>query len=129
MSFKRAITRALNPVEKHSERIDIKLREVHNWESLKFSVIVSAFNKFDTSNSSISVNVFGYEKLIYPLRISEHNYKRESTVNLFLISDDTKQHYCWLKDIGKLYLYKHQHIAMLDMCAFDVLILSIARNH
>ena len=38
----------------------------------------------------------------YPLRISKHNYKRESTDNLLLISDDTKQHYCWIKDIIKL---------------------------
>ena len=50
----------------------------------------------------ISVNVFGYEKLVYPLRISKHNYKRESTVNLLLISDDTKEHYCWIKYISKL---------------------------
>ena len=36
------------------------------------------------------------------LRLSKHNYKRESTVNLLLISDDTKQHYCWIKVISKL---------------------------
>ena len=46
-------------------------------------------NKFENHNSSISVNVFGYEKLVYSLRISKHNYKRESTVNLLLISDGT----------------------------------------
>ena len=39
--------------------------------------------------------------MIYSLRISKHN-KRESTVTLLLISDDTKQHYCWMKDISKL---------------------------
>ena len=39
---------------------------------------------------------------VYPFRITKHNYKRESTVNLLLISDDTKQHYCWIKDISKL---------------------------
>ena len=40
--------------------------------------------------------------MVSSLRISEHNYKRESTVNLLLILDDTKQHYCQIKDIGKL---------------------------
>ena len=63
---------------------------------------MSDINKFENHNSSISVNVFGYEKLVYPLRISKHNYKRESTVNLLLISDDTKQHYYWIKYITKL---------------------------
>ena len=73
---------------KNSERIDRKLRETSktiNWEELKFSVNLSDINKFENHNSSISVNVFGYEKLVYPLRISKHNYKRESTVNLLLI--------------------------------------------
>ena len=114
--FKWAITRALNPVEKNSERIDIKLREksdVLNWKGLKFPINLSDINKFENHNSSISVNVFGYENLVYTLRISKHNYKRESTVNLLLISDDTKQHYCWIKHISKLLSLqtsKHGHV-------------------
>ena len=46
---------------------------------------------------------------------------RALTVNLLLISDDTRQHYC--------YLYKHQNMDMLDMCPLNVLILSIQKNH
>ena len=83
--------------QKNSEHIDKKLRETSKdlyWEGLKFSLNLSDINKFENHNSSISVNVFGYEKLVYPLEISERNYKRESTVNLLLISDDTEQHYC-----------------------------------
>ena len=74
---------------------------------------MSDINKFENHNSLISVNVFGYENLVYPLRISEHNYDRESTVNILLISDDAKQHYCWIKDIGKLLSLqtsKHDHV-------------------
>ena len=67
-------------------------------------------NKFENHNSSIYVKVLGYEKLIYPLGISENNYKRGSTVNVLLISDDTKQHYCCIKEIRKLlYLQKSKH--------------------
>ena len=96
---------SINPVEKNSERIDKELREtskVLNWKGLKFPVKLSDINKFEKQNYSIFVNVFGYEKAVYPLRISKHNYKRESTVNLLLISDDTKQYYCWINDISKL---------------------------
>ena len=81
--FKWAITRALNIVEKYSERIDRQLREtskVRNWEGLMFSLNLIDINKYENHNSSITVNVFGYEKLVYPLKISEHRYKRESTV-------------------------------------------------
>ena len=70
---------------KISVRIDKKLREksdVLNWDGLKFPVNLSDINKCDNHNSSISVNVFSYEKAVYPLRRSKHNYKRESTVNL-----------------------------------------------
>ena len=66
-------------------------------EGLKFPVNLIDNNKFENHNSSISVNVFGYEKQVDPLRISEHNYKSESIVNLLLISDDTKQQYCCIK--------------------------------
>ena len=77
--FKWTITRALNPVEKNSERIDRKLRETSktlNLEGMKFPVNLSDINKFENHNSSISVNVFGYETLVYPLKISKHNYNR-----------------------------------------------------
>ena len=113
---------------KNSQRIDKKLREKSealNWDGLKFPVNLSDINKFKNHNSSISVNVFGYEKLVYPLRISKHNYKR---VNLLLISDDTKQRYCWIKDIRKLLSLQTSKDGHLDMCVVDVLILSKPRN-
>ena len=47
--FKLSISRALNPVEKHSERIDRKLREVSkvlNCEGLKFPVNLNNISKF-----------------------------------------------------------------------------------
>ena len=47
--FKWAITRALNPIEKNSERIDKKVREkseVLSWNGLKFPVNLSDINTF-----------------------------------------------------------------------------------
>ena len=84
--FKWTITRALNPVENQPERIDIKIPEksvVLNLEGLKFSVNLSDINKFENHVSSISFNIVGFEKLVYSLRISEHNYKHESSVYYF----------------------------------------------
>ena len=106
----------MNPEENNSEPIDRKLRETSktlNWEGLKFPVNLSDINKFQNNKCSISVDVFGYEKLVDPLRISKHNYKRESTVTLLLISDDTKQHFCRINDISKLLSLqtsKHGHV-------------------
>ena len=100
-----------------------------NWEGLTFPVNLSDINKFENHNSSISVNVFGYEKALYPLRISKHNYKRESTVNLLLLSDNTKQHYCWIKDISKLLPLQTSKDGHVRHVCLDVLILSKPRNH
>ena len=47
--FKWTLTRALNSLEKHSERIEQKFREtskVLHWEGLKFPVNLSDINKF-----------------------------------------------------------------------------------
>ena len=88
MFFKWVITRALNSVEKHSERIGQKLREtskVLNWEELKFPVNLSDINKLENHNSSISVNVFCYENLFYPLRISKHNYNPRVLLNFYYL--------------------------------------------
>ena len=89
-------------IRKNSERIDKELRETSktvDWEGLKFPVNLSDINKFKKHNSSIFVNVFAYENAVYPLRISKHNYKRESYVNLILNLRRYKQHYCWIKTV------------------------------
>ena len=95
---------------------------------------MSDINKFENRNSSIYVNVYGYEKLIYPLRISKHNYKLESTVNLLLISDDTKQHYCSIKDIGELISLQtstHDHVTLECFRCLNTFnsLISLASHH
>ena len=90
--------------KKNSERNDIKLRETSktlNWEELKFPVNLVLSIHFKIVSLQFLL-MYSIKKLVYPLRIGKHNYKRESTVNLLLISDDSKQHYCWIKDINKL---------------------------
>ena len=66
--FKWVITGALNQEENNTEK-----SEVLNWDGLKFPVNLSDIINFENHNSSISVNVFGYEKAVYPLRISKNN--------------------------------------------------------
>ena len=73
--FKWAITRALNAVEKKTLNVLIENFKKYHRPSieggLKFPVNLSDINTFENHNSSISVNVIGYEKLVYSLRISK----------------------------------------------------------
>ena len=55
---------------------------------------------FERKNKGIYVNVFGYneEGKIYPLRLTEG----EDAIDLLLISDGEKKHYCWIKNFNRL---------------------------
>ena len=67
--------RALNPVEKNSERITNELKEQSerlDWSGLKFPVKLDQIVIFEKFNPQISINVFGFEdKVVYSLRLSK----------------------------------------------------------
>ena len=106
--FKWSVTRALHPVENNSERITKILKyqsERLDWSGLKFPVDLNQIAIFEKFNPSISINVFGFDKTIYPLRISKTKSERSERrwiVNLLLISDGEKQHYCLIKSLSRL---------------------------
>ena len=76
-----------------SERLD--------WSGLKFPVKLDQIVIFEKLNPQISINVFGFEdRVVYPLRLSKS--KSEQTINLLLISDGEKQHYCLIKSLSRL---------------------------
>src|SRR6218665_3979042 len=74
--FKWCITRALNPTNKHSEKITKKLVEQSkklDWCGKEFSVAADAsvITKFDRNNADVNINVFGYgNKIIFPIYVS-----------------------------------------------------------
>ena len=113
--FKWCVVRALNPVKKNSERITKELIEQAkslNWNGLKFPVGLKAIKIFETNNPSISINVFGYEEEVYPLKISKE--KRINNIDLLWISDEEKQHYCLINNMSRLIrskLTKHHETA------------------
>ena len=109
--FKWCVARALNHVEEHSERVTKELQkqaEELNWNGITFPVTLNEIDKFERNNTDLSVNVFGYEgfvkhfvkHFVYPLRISKH--ERKDVVDLLLISNDSTNHYCLIKNLSKL---------------------------
>ena len=72
--FKWCITRALNPVNRDSQRTTKILRkqsENLNWTNINFPVRLSDIDKFEKNKEGIKVNVFRYDGKIYPLRHSK----------------------------------------------------------
>ena len=103
--FKWCVTRALNSIEDHPERITKELREqakLLNWNGIEFPVAVdeNVIRRFERNNN-VSVNIFGYDnENVYPL-ITNKN-ESEKVIDLLLISNDTTKHYCWIKNFNKL---------------------------
>ena len=107
--FKWAVTRALNPVEKHPERITEELREQAeelNWAGIIFPTPCSEkyFEKFGRNNN-VSVLAFGYdddEGKIIPLYVPR--VMREKVIRLFFQrnEDGKKWHYGAIKSMSRL---------------------------
>ena len=98
------LTRILNPVEKDAARVTKILKEqskAFDMEGIDYPVSLKAIDKVEKQNPDIFINVFGYESCVYPLRISKY-YNRPMEMNLLLISDDEKQHYCIIQDMSRL---------------------------
>ena len=101
--FKWSVTRALNPVVKNARLITKELKdqsEKLNWNGLEFPVKLKQIGIFEKENPKISVNVFGFEGVVFPLRISKT--KRTQIVNLLLIFDGERNHYTVIKNMSRL---------------------------
>ena len=121
--FKWSVTKALHPVDIHPERITKELKDQSerlDWSGLKFPVDLKQIIIFEKLNPQISINVFGFEGDVYPLRLSKSESERSERersertqiVNLLLISDGEKQHYCLIKSLSRLLssqMSKHDH--------------------
>ena len=101
--FTWSVLRALNLIESNAERIDKDLKKKEdslNMTGIVYPVSVKAIDKFERQNPTISINVFGHEECVYPLRVSK--YSDRAAVNLLLILDGERQHYCLIKNMSRL---------------------------
>ena len=104
--FMWSVLRALNPKNKHAERIDNDLKskqDTINMEGIRYPANFRDIDRFESQNTNISISVLGYnkEERVYPLKISKYT-KREHNIVLLLIKDKEKTHYCLVKNISAL---------------------------
>ena len=95
----------------HPERItpDIKKQaEELDLSDVNFPAWWKDIATIEKNNPDIKINVFGCEKGIRPLRHS----KDEDAIDLLLISDGEKKHFCWIKNLNRLVVKKghSQHL-------------------
>ena len=94
--------RYLLPQNKNPQRIkecDKKYVEKLDYSGIEFPVSVKQYNKIEKQNN-IRVNVFGYEEgQRYPIYLSKEKFYH--CLNLLLITEGEKKHYCLLKNFNK----------------------------
>ena len=106
------VLRALNPKNKHPERIDKDLKskeQTLNMEGIAYPVDLKDINRFEKQNPNISISVLGYSKdeRIYPLRISKYTKMkkedgRKHNIVLLLIKNGDNSHYCLINNLSRL---------------------------
>ena len=109
--FKWAVTSAVFPAKEHGDRLSKQMRkdsEKFAWTGIEFPVSLKQIDKFENQNN-YAINVFGCEKVVYPLRISK---KKDQVINLLIIADEETNHFCWIKNMSRLLssgINNHQH--------------------
>ncbi|XP_033729639.1 uncharacterized protein LOC117318793 [Pecten maximus] len=107
--FMWSVLAALHPAKKDSQRVTkyIEHQDELDFTGITFPVKVADVSKFETGNK-ISINVLGYEKgSLFPIHVTKRRFDRH--VDLLLISDGRKSHYCWIRKVDRLLSDQHTH--------------------
>ena len=104
--FKWCITRALNQIEAHQERVTKELEkqsEKLDWSGISFLTSLAQIGNFERRNK-LTIFVFGFDgDIIYPLRKPKEN---GMVIDLLLLTEESngkqKTHYCWIKSLNRL---------------------------
>ncbi|XP_041351368.1 uncharacterized protein LOC121370296 [Gigantopelta aegis] len=111
--FMWSVLAALYPVKQHAERVAKYAQYVNQLDTtgISFPVKLVDIPRFERQNN-ISINVFGYEKGdVYPLHVTKQRFERH--VDLLMIANSKKSHFCWIKDLNRLLFdqksYGHRH--------------------
>ena len=115
LCFLWSILAALHPAPRDPQRTTWYRQQMRTlkFDEMPMPVESRKLKKFEEQNN-LAVNVFGYENEVYPLYITDRRDCRHH-VNLLLITNGEKRHYCLISDLDRL-LYdntkghrKHHH--------------------
>ena len=71
-----------------------------NFTGIDFPVLLTDIDKFEKKNPGIGVNVYGYEKSVFILRMNRTD--QQKAIDLFYITNEENQYYCWVQNFSKL---------------------------
>ena len=112
--FMWSVLASIYPVSRDAERLCHyqQFRNELDFSGIEFPVTIDKIGKFERQNN-ISVNVFGFEDVLFPLYITKEHF--DTHVNLLLYIQGTTRHYCLIKDLNKLL---HRHKGRMYYCRY-----------
>ena len=117
--FMWSILAALHPIpyQRNPERLHHyqQYKDELDFTGIEFPVTVDKIGKFEKQNN-ISVNMFGFEDVLFPLHITKEHF--DTHVNLLLYSQGTTRHYCLIKDLNKFLYSQNHHKARMYYCRY-----------
>jgi len=125
--FSWSVLGALHPVKVHPERNPHQLYgsfvEELNMEDIPIPVPVSTpvYKKFEENNPEISLCVYEWHNQNECLEfryVSERRGKEYKQVNLLVITEDDRSHYCIIKDLHKLVYNHSKHKGRKYICRY-----------
>ncbi|GET52572.1 hypothetical protein RIR_jg8933.t2 [Rhizophagus irregularis DAOM 181602=DAOM 197198] len=106
--FQWAILAALHPVEKNAERISKYKEYVNelNFKGIKFPVQADEviLRRFERQNPTIALCICEWrDHRLCPIYVTDRDdAEGRKIIDLVLISNGEKQHYCWIKNMSRL---------------------------
>ncbi|GBC41398.2 uncharacterized protein LOC110455379 [Rhizophagus irregularis DAOM 181602=DAOM 197198] len=106
--FQWAILAALHPVEKNAERISKYKEYVNelNFEGIEFPVQADEviLRRFERQNPTIALCICEWrDHRLCPIYVTDRDdAEGRKIIDLVLISNGEKQHYCWIKNMSRL---------------------------
>ncbi|CAB4437492.1 unnamed protein product [Rhizophagus irregularis] len=106
--FQWAILAALHPVEKNAQRISKYKEYVNelNFEDIKFPVQADEviLRRFERQNPTIALCICEWrDHRLCPIYVTDRDdAEGRKIIDLVLISNGEKQHYCWIKNMSRL---------------------------
>ena len=93
-----SILAALYPSERNPDCVSHyeKYEDSLNMTGISYPVRQTDIPKFEEQND-ISINLFGFEKELFPIHITRSRYEKH--INLLIFSSDNVSHFCWIKDL------------------------------
>ena len=107
--------RHLNPQNKDPQRkkkSDKEYFEKLDYKNIKFPVTIKQINKIEKRNK-ININVFAYKKANHTL----FTYQKKS-MEILLITEETKTHYVLIKDFNKFMYNQTKHKERKHFCMY-----------